>query len=218
MRHRSNSDQNRIRPEAITPDVVKAAVKLGHADLPANHMAPYPRSAPSPDNPAREAAVLIVIYPEGNGLHLVLTRRAEHLRGHSGQISFPGGSKDPEDATFAATALRETNEELGIYPENIKLIGKMTEFYIPPSNFNVHPYVGVMDHKPIFYPHPFEVAEVFSFALHDLLDESRQYDETREFNGYKFSAPYYLVEGHKVWGATAAMLGELEQRLRLALA
>jgi len=205
----------------ITLHDVRAAIALVDFDCIAAQarMSPQPRG-PRPENagtPPREAGVLALIYPEvDNEIHIVLTRRTETLRGHSGQISFPGGKRDPEDVSFAATALRETCEELGVC-DSITIIGELTTFYIPPSHFNVHPTVGYLPHHPTFAPNPDEVAEVFSFALRDLLDERFRFEETREFNGYPVTIPYYEVCGHKVWGATAVMLGELEARLRCIL-
>jgi 8-oxo-dGTP pyrophosphatase MutT (NUDIX family) len=209
-----------LEPHLITLEHVQRAVKLSDAFDPARaqeHMAPKPRGvlAQNRDIPAREAGVLALIYPEpGDGLHVVLTRRADQLRGHSGQISFPGGKRDPQDTSFTATALRETCEELGICDrEAINVIGMLSPFYIPPSHFNVYPTVAHIDDKPAFRPNPAEVAEVFSFGLHQLLDSQHKHTEYHTYNGSRFRIPYYLVRGHKVWGATAVMLSELEQRL-----
>lgn len=166
----------------------------------------------------REAGVLVLVIPETAGdLHIVLTRRTDTLRGvHRGQISFPGGQRDPDDKSFAATALRETCEELGIC-EDITVLGTLSPVYIPPSHFHVHPLVGTMARTPEFHPNPDEVAEVFTFAVDGLVDDSHKRTEYREFNGTQFAVPYYEVQGHKVWGATAVMLSELEFRLRSVL-
>lgn len=176
-------------------------------------MSPIPRGRLS-DTPAREAGVLALLFPHAEGrLHILLTRRNENLRGHSGQISFPGGKHDPEDANFTATALRETSEELGLF-EHIEVLGKLSRIYIPPSNFDVYPTVGYLPFMPEPRINPDEVAEVFSFALDDLLDDTFKYSEMRTIQGYEVRVPYYLVQGHKVWGATSIMLGELEARLK----
>ncbi|MDX1990819.1 MAG: CoA pyrophosphatase [bacterium] len=206
----------------ISLDDVRAALTLSEFDVLAaqGRMAPHPRGK-LPQNegqPAREAGVLALIYPEADGeLHIVLTLRTDKQRDHSGQVSFPGGKRDPEDVDFAATALRETCEEIGVC-SGITILGELSSFYIPPSHFFVHPVVGYTDTRPAFTPNPDEVAEVFGCALRDLLDEQFRFEEYREFNGYRVRVPYYDICGHKVWGATAAMLSELEARLQAALA
>ncbi|MBC8172038.1 MAG: CoA pyrophosphatase [Anaerolineae bacterium] len=183
-------------------------------------MAPVPRglSSNKPDStPPRDAGVLALLFPNTDDLlHIVLTRRADALRGHSGQVSFPGGKRDPEDISFAATALRETCEELGIC-EAIEIIGELSQLYIPPSNFNVYPSVGYLPMLPRLLPAADEVAEVFTVPLDLLLDASIHREEIREFGTTKVHVPYYDLCGHKVWGATGIMLSELEHRLRVVL-
>lgn len=204
----------------VTLDDVRRAVRLDAFEYgPAQErMAPKPRGI-LPENegiPPREAGVLALLYPEADGLHIILTRRADHLRGHSGQISFPGGKHDAEDGSYVGTALRETCEELGICDE-IAVLGSLSPFYIPPSHFYVYPSVGALETRPQFYPNPAEVAEVITFALRDLLDPAFKHEEYRNFNGMRIQIPYYDVNGHKVWGATAVMLGEFEARLRMVI-
>lgn len=168
------------------------------------------------EKPPRDAAVLVLIYPEiGGGLHLLLTRRSDDLRGHSGQVSFPGGRCDTTDDSFRDTALREACEELGICERTpIDIIGHLTPCYIPPSHHLVYPVVATMQRKPAISPNPAEVAEVFSLSLVDLLAHHTKRTETWDFRGNPVQVPFYFVQGHKVWGATAIMLSELEQRLR----
>lgn len=180
-------------------------------------MAPAPRGWQRRQTPPKPAAVLILLYPELDGrLHIVLTLRSSSLRGHGGQVSFPGGRQDAEDDSLAATALRETCEEVGLCSDEIRVMGELPRFYIPPSHYDVYPIVARYDSIPVFDLNPAEVAEVFSFALEDLLDPRRKHEEQRRIRGYKARIPYYDVKGHKVWGATAIMLSELEGRLRAA--
>lgn len=179
-------------------------------------MSPVPRGQTS-TTPPRRAAVLVLIYPNvQDRLHVLLTRRHENLRGHSGQVSFPGGRWDETDADDAATALRETCEELGIC-SRVELLGNLLDIYIPPSNFNVYPVVGCLPLLPPLILSEEEVVEVFGLALDDLIRPDFRQQETRIIQGYTVEVPYYPVGAHKVWGATAIMLGELELRLRLAL-
>lgn len=211
----------KVPDNGLTLDDVRAALNLTDFDYGPSHL----RMAPETRNffpervaaPPREAGVLALIYPIDAALHVVLTRRTDHLRGHSGQISFPGGRRDAEDSSTIATALRETQEELGIDAQAITILGELSPLYIPPSHYNVYPCVGYIPTAPVFQPNPSEVAEVFTFALHDLLDERFQQHEYRDFQGVRVKIPYYQVSDHKVWGATAVMLSELQQRLNRIL-
>jgi 8-oxo-dGTP pyrophosphatase MutT (NUDIX family) len=204
----------------IALEQVEHAVSLPDFDWATAHLRMAPASRPlTPPNgiSPRQAGVLELLFPENGSLHLVLTRRMDTLRGHSGQISFPGGRRDPEDESFTATALRETCEELGVCDPNIRVIGTLSKMYIPNSNFEVYPTVAYLPQRPNFVPNPAEVAEVFTFPLDALLDDQYKALEDREFNGMKIAVPYYAINGHKVWGATAVMLSELEGRLRAVI-
>jgi 8-oxo-dGTP pyrophosphatase MutT (NUDIX family) len=202
----------------ITLDTLIQAIHLPDFDLDSawHGLMPVRRPAPPAGVIPREAGVLVLTYPEVDGLHVVLTRRTDTLKSHSGQISFPGGRRGPEDASFTATALRETCEELGVC-EPVEIIGMLSTLYIPPSNFLVYPTVAVLPAPPAYQPNPDEVAEVFTMPLHHLLDEDVKATEEREFNGTRVPVTYYRVNGHKVWGATAFMLSELEHRLRMVV-
>lgn len=204
----------------ISLDDVRRAVSLPDFDFATAHsrMAPVGRRMTPPDGVSpRQAGVLVLLFPEDGVLNVVLTRRTDTLRGHSGQVSFPGGRRDPVDDSFTATALRETFEELGVADPNITIIGMLSTMYIPPSNFEVFPTVAYVPSRPVFDPNPAEVAEVFTFPLDWLLDDGHKAEEERTFAGGTVPIPYYDIHGHKVWGATAVMLSELEGRLRAVI-
>ncbi len=182
-------------------------------------MAPGMRVPPNwnPDkSKARKAGVLALMYPHTmiNGevveAHLALMRRTEDGYAHSGQISFPGGGVEEQDADLIATALRETEEEFGVDASQIEIVGTLSEMYIPVSNSLVLPSVGILHARPNFVPQEKEVAEIIEVPISYLLDEKiiKQKDiETR--GGFKIPAHYYDVYGHVVWGATAMMISEL---------
>ena len=134
-------------------------------------MSPAPRGWQKRDSAPTQAGVMVLLYRDNAArLHVVLTLRHAGLRGHSGQVSFPGGRLEPQDASLTDTALRETGEEIGICRERIRVLGELMRLYIPTSHHDVYPTVGYCDTLPHFRPNPQEVEEVFSFALEDLLN------------------------------------------------
>lgn len=182
-------------------------------------MAPVPRALRRSDQQsgkARRASVLVLLYPADAGLALVLTRRSSNPHDvHSGQISLPGGAQEPGE-TVIQTALRETKEELGVEGP-VQILGTLACLYIQPSDFEVRPVVGSTDQRPVWKPDFQEVAEVLECPVAWLLDETHKVVEEWDFNGSKIKVPWYDVHRHKVWGATAIILSELEQRLRRVL-
>jgi 8-oxo-dGTP pyrophosphatase MutT (NUDIX family) len=172
---------------------------------------------PAGEPPPRQAGVLLLLYPDSAGrVYLVLTRRTEEVAAHKGQVSFPGGAADPVDASTAATALRETCEEIGICTGNIRLLGALTPVYIAPSHFMVHPYVACLPSRPTFVMQPCEVAEILEIPIEWLLDESFRAVEQRGYRGESANVPYFALAGQKVWGATAIVLAEFAAVLRAA--
>lgn len=181
-------------------------------------MAPAPRGWTKRAHPPSPAAVLILIFAADDGrLNVVLTLRNANLRGHSGQVSFPGGRREAQDKNLTETARRETCEEIGVCGEQLALMGRLPRFYIPASHHDVRPVIARCDGAPAFKPKPEEVAEVFAVALEDLLQPRYKHVEQRTVRGVKARVPYYDVAGHQVWGATAMLLSELEGRLRRVL-
>lgn len=201
-------------------DHITAALELDNFDSAEarQRMAPVPRGWQRRNTPPTPAAVMIVIFADAQGrLNLVLTLRNAELRGHSGQVSFPGGRQDADDANLRGTALRETCEEIGIGRGALRIIGALPRFYIPTSHFDVFPSVARFDGVPVFAPNPAEVADVFCFGLDEMLQPGYKRVEQRQIRGINVRVPYYAVQSHKVWGATAIMLSELECRLRRVL-
>ncbi len=157
-----------------------------------------------------QSAVLLLLYPKNGQTHLVFIERTKDNRVHSGQIAFPGGRFDSEagDITLEDTALRETYEEIGIAKENIVTIGKLSDLYIAPSNFNVAPFIAYMHSTPYFVRCEEEVNKILEIPLSALLKQNKL--KIAEFETYsgKISAPCYMWNDIKIWGATAMMLTE----------
>jgi 8-oxo-dGTP pyrophosphatase MutT (NUDIX family) len=167
------------------------------------------------DVPPRESAVLALLYPDNSDARLVLIKRATDNTVHSGQISFPGGSAEPTDHNAASTALRETREELGIDINRINLLGKLTPVYISPSNFNVIPFVGYMNEKPVFNPNHNEVDRVITVFISELLKPgAKTVRKVTTKYAVDLEAPCFIIEGEILWGATAMMINELLEVLK----
>ena len=167
-----------------------------------------------PPEERRVGAVLILLYPLNDRLHLPLTRRTETVEYHKGQISLPGGAREPEDTSLADAAMRETEEELGVAPQQVEVLGRLSSLYIPPSNYCIHPLLGHTAVRPQFKPDSREVAEVLEMSLTHLLDMSSHEEEVWTVRGERVTVPFYRLGPNKVWGATAMVLHELETILR----
>jgi len=181
---------------------------------------PYRRARPAPPEggpaPARPAAVLILLYPNGADLAFPLTLRTFHVAYHKGQVSLPGGACEPGESPVEA-ALRETEEELGPLGGPVEILGSLTPLFVPPSGFMVHPVVGYLPRRPTFRPAPIEVAEVLEAPLSWLLDPRYQDEEEREVEGVRWRIPVFRLGSHGIWGATAMILAEFRAVVREAL-
>jgi 8-oxo-dGTP pyrophosphatase MutT (NUDIX family) len=164
---------------------------------------------------AKKAAVLILFYSgKNNNTHVLLTLRANYNGVHSNQVSFPGGKRDLDDKDLKETALRECFEEVGIAPERVTLLKEMTNVYIPPSNFLVTPYMAYAIGKLNFTPNR-EVAQVLETPLSDLLNDDFVHFEIHKLRGTpKVQIPYFQLNDHKVWGATAMIISEVKELLK----
>jgi 8-oxo-dGTP pyrophosphatase MutT (NUDIX family) len=159
---------------------------------------------------ARKSSVLIVLYPAEESVFTVFIRRPDYAGVHSGQISFPGGKMEEHDPTIIRTALRETEEEIGLPPHKITVLGPLTEIFVPPSNYMIYPFVGVVESKPDLVPDGNEVAEIIHAGLPGLMDPQNQtIRKIKSSKGLITDAPCYMVNGHIIWGATAMILAEL---------
>ena len=164
----------------------------------------------------RHSAVAIILYESNNELSSLLIQRPEYNGTHSKQIAFPGGKMDDTDPSLEFTARRECMEEIGIPIEFPKLIGSLTEIYIPVSKFVVKPYVFHVENLPNLIPDQREVETIIPFQLRDLLREDLlKSTSMRLGNGItQKNVPYYDIKNHVVWGATGMMLAEFRAILR----
>ena len=161
-------------------------------------------------NSAKPGGVMVLLYPHANDVYLPLMKRTDYKGAHSGQVSFPGGKYEPGDRDLVHTALRETEEEIGVKIPDIKVIGSLSELFIIVSNFKVFPVIGVAREQPAFVPDPQEVKEVINVSLSQLNDPAKKgVKKMKVGTGAVIQSPYFDVEGHVVWGATAMMLSEL---------
>ena len=184
----------------MAPAFAKASAGLTPASV-----RPMLKEAPAD---VKHAAALILLVPHENEYFIPLTVRRPDLLHHPGQISLPGGGIDHGEMAEAA-ALREAEEEIGIDPATVRILGSLTPLYVIVSGFVVAPFVGVVESRPVFRPEAREVAEILEVPLADLKDPSRRLWGKRTREGYLIDFPYFLVgSSHQVWGATAMMLSE----------
>ena len=157
---------------------------------------------------AFSAAVMIAVLPYSDP-QFVLQVRSQLVEHHKGEVSFPGGAVDAGDGSRWETALREAEEELGIRPEQVELLGEQSH-YQTHTGFHVVPFVGLLDRAPYpFRPLEVEVAAVITPSLSHLLDRSNQGEEVRERDGERYMMREYYCDGQRIFGATATMLGRL---------
>ena len=160
---------------------------------------------------AIQSSVLILLYPSGEKIGLALMLRPDYPGIHSGQISLPGGKFEDTDESLVYTALREAQEEIGIDPMQVQVIGQLTEMYIPPSNYLVTPVVGYQISHPEFRADPLEVKKIIEISLEDLLNKKNRRKKSIKVRGFTLNVPSYFIEGNIIWGATAMILSELTE-------
>jgi len=208
-------------------EFLKYTPKILNVELPATHahakMAPSNRlellkSVDFNKMKPRKAAVMMLFYPKERQTHLALILRNSYNGVHSSQIAFPGGKVEEDDIDLSDTALRETHEEIGIHPMHIKLVRPFTEVYIPPSNFMVYPFMGYSHSELNFVLQEEEVAGLVELPLTDFLDDGILENKMMKTSyADAFEVPGFRVNEHFVWGATAMMLSELKETLKMVL-
>ena len=177
-------------------------------------MAPEPRLGWDPlkfPDGAYDGAALLLVYPHDDTLHIALTVRGSGLRNHTGQVSLPGGRVD-QGETFEVAALREATEEIGVDPNAVEVLGRLTPLHIPVSGFLLHPIVGYTSMRPAIQRAEWEVARIIESPVNRLSDPTvvKREIRTRVVKGQSIDVdvPYFDIDGEKVWGATAMVLAE----------
>ncbi len=196
-----NFDLERLRSSLLTKPVTGQPVREAGVDF--TELTP--------------AAVLFPIVQRGSGETVLLTQRTAHLRDHAGQISFPGGRVEADDPSPVHTALRETEEEIGLAREHVEILGFLPEYHTG-TGFRVTPVVALLTPPFELAPDPFEVAEVFEVPLAFLLDPANHKRHSLHYRGalrHFFAMPY---GDYFIWGATAGMIRSLSERLDLQAA
>ena len=160
----------------------------------------------------RQGSVLVLFFESGGEIYFPLILRSPYPGAHGGQVSLPGG-KNEKDEDSICTALRETQEEIGVNSEKVKIIGCLTQYHIIPSHMLVQPVVGWMDNTPAFQPDKREVAKILLVSLTDLMAPESAGRTVVKAGEYSWEAPCFFLGGEVVWGATAMILNELKQVL-----
>ncbi|WP_235009895.1 NUDIX hydrolase [Algoriphagus boritolerans] len=162
----------------------------------------------------RKSGVLILFYPDERGAFFPLIKRPEYVGFHSGQVAFPGGKMELSDADIIQTALREAEEEVGVDRDQVRVLGRLSDLYIPTSNFLVSPVVGFLEKRPEFIPEANEVSRIIPTAVPLLFNpEIKKRKMLTIGKSMNLDAPYFEIDGEIVWGATAMILSELIQIL-----
>lgn len=161
---------------------------------------------------SRAAAVLVLLYPDADGLaRVVLTERTDRGGHHSGEVSFPGGRAEPHDADAATTALREAAEEVGLdaVAAGVRVLGTLPVHWIPVSNFAVTPVIALADRRPALVAQPAEVAAILEPPMASFLPGAALEQVERDIRGLRIRYAAYPINGLAVWGMTARVLGGL---------
>ena len=177
-------------------------------------MAPGLRLRFKPTARVIRASVLILLYPDKECLFTVFIKRPDYPGIHGGQISLPGGKMEDNDPDVIFTALRETEEEIGIKREEVEILGCLSPLFIPVSNMLVSPVIGFIADKPDFRPQPGEVAGLIETAIEEFLKPEIVQDKVKIIRLNRAIVPFYNIKGHHIWGATAMIISEFTELLR----
>lgn len=206
-------------------EFIKTISKIEHLELPGEEihlkMVPIKRilelkkQRQQSKNP-KQSGVLVLFYPnDQEEIHLVLILRTAYNGIHSSQVGFPGGKFEKEDKSLKQTALREAHEEVGVLPKSVKVLKKLSQVYIAPSNFMVQPYFGITKTTPKFAPDKNEVETIIEVSLSHFMDDSVLVTKTLSTSYVsEIEVPAFLLNGHVVWGATAMILNEVRFLLK----
>ena len=166
------------------------------------------------DTSVYQSGVLLTLFPDNGELFTCFIRRPETMKNHAGQISFPGGRQEKQDPDLIATALRESQEEVGLIPSEIDILGRLSPLYVPVSNFFISPVVGWSDSKPGFQINHNEVDDLILVPVNELLAPDAIQTTTIETNQGSREVPCFRFNGHIIWGATAMIFSEFREILK----
>ena len=166
---------------------------------------------------AKKSAVMILFFHDDTGLKMIVIRRSIYVGIHSGQIAFPGGRYEEEDGNVQITALREIEEEIGIVRDKIEVLGRLSDIYVPPSNFLISVFVGYLNEKPQYKIEEREVAEIIEIPFAEFLkqDVIKLKDFYINSENVVTNAPYFDITNAEIWGASAMVISELLSVLNL---
>jgi 8-oxo-dGTP pyrophosphatase MutT (NUDIX family) len=167
------------------------------------------------DDSKRESAVLIPVFCKDNEYHIIFTKRSFELENHRGQISFPGGGYSEEDQSLEDTALRESQEEIGLNPKDVEILGELDDI-VTSSNFIIRPYVGMIPYPYEFTKNPNEILEIFDVPVLALFKKLNYKVERRVGRHGEVSSYFYKYKGKLIWGATATILKQLLDTMKVA--
>ena len=152
-----------------------------------------------------EAGILVPVTDDENNPEMIFTLRSANLKTHRGQVSYPGGKRDPEDSSLAATALRETHEEIGLPPDQVDVIAPLSQV-MSRYGILVTPYVWVVPGDHPVVPNPYEIESVFRVPLSFFLEDRRERTDALSFLNHTFYVPCYRWERYQIWGLSAVVL------------